>query len=52
MAAHKADDEPSASFVDGDIAFFACPELPGCPQLRPEGVQLVRAASVPDADAW
>ena len=44
-------DEP-CHFVDGDLAWFLCADLPSNVQLMPQGVQLVRAASVPDAEAW
>ena len=38
------------AFVDGDLGWFFCPDWQR--QLRTEGFQLVRAASVSDADAF
>ena len=44
-------DGPTAHFVDGDIGWFHCVDVPSA-QLYPPGVQIVRAASVEDAEAW
>ena len=51
MTALSDGDEP-AGFNDGDLAWFVSTELPNNAQLRMEGVQLIKAASVPDMDAW
>ena len=45
-------DSDAAAFVDGDLAWLTCVDVPDSTLLRTEGVQLVKHASVLDDNAF